>query len=284
MTLRIGISARLLHNPPPGLGLPTKRLQFLESNMAQWIMGHGVVALMIPFVDQRMTALRKRPPLADLVNHLDGLVLQGGIDISPETYGQKPWQEKAEYDPIRDEYELELLRGFIEADKPVLGICRGCQLLNVYFGGTLVQDIPTQWPGAILHNDTQHYDRLIHEVHFTPGSRLSEIYGYEPRRVTSIHHQCVDQLGKGLVLEARSPIDLVPEGIRHPDYRFVMGVQWHPEFHMSNFDADDGVLDSGPLMMAFLRAARRRAGRVRRLAHGVAQVRDRASATVWGAR
>ena len=275
MTLRIGISARLFHNPPPGLGLPTKRLQYLESNMAQWIMGHGVVALMIPFIDNKGPTLRKRPPIRDLVDHLDGLVLQGGIDISPATYGQKPWIDKAEYDPIRDEYELDLLRAFIQADKPVLGICRGCQLLNVYFGGTLIQDIPTQWPGSILHNDTQRYERLIHEVHFMPGSRLSDIYGYEPRRVTSIHHQCVDRLGNGLVLEARSPIDLVPEGIRHTGHRFVMGVQWHPEFHGLGFDAADTVLDSGPLMMDFLKVALRRAGNVRRLARGVARVRDR---------
>ena len=276
MTLRIGISARLLHNPPAGLGLPTKRLQFLESGMAQWIMSHGVLALMIPFIDQRMPGMRKRPPIHDLVDNLDGLVLQGGIDISPATYGEKPWQDKAEYDPIRDEYELELLRGFISADKPVLGICRGCQLLNVYFGGTLIQDIPSQWPGAILHNDTERYDRLIHEVHFMPGSRLSDIYGYEPRRITSIHHQCVDKLGTGLVLEARSPIDLVPEGIRHPGHRFVMGVQWHPEFHPNVSHDKEEVLDSGPLMMAFLKAAARRAGRVRRLTDGMARVRERA--------
>ena len=276
MTLRIGISARLLHNPPAGLGLPTKRLQFLESGMAQWIMSHGVLALMIPFIDQRMPGMRKRPPIHDLVDNLDGLVLQGGIDISPATYGEKPWQDKAEYDPIRDEYELELLRGFITADKPVLGICRGCQLLNVYFGGTLIQDIPSQWPGAVLHNDTERYDRLIHEVHFMPGSRLSDIYGYEPRRITSIHHQCADKLGRGLVLEARSPIDLVPEGLRHTGHPFVMGVQWHPEFHLPGAQGgSDEVLDSGPLMMAFLKAAARRAGRLRRLAHGVPRVRER---------
>ena len=278
MTLRIGISARLLHKPPPGLGLPTKRLQFLESNMAHWIMGHGVVALMIPFIDQRLPTLRKRPPLRDLVEQLDGLVLQGGIDIHPQAYGTEPWQAQAEYDPIRDDYELELLHGFIGADKPVLGICRGCQLLNVYFGGTLVQDIPSQWPGAIAHVDNTHYDRLVHELHFMPGSRLAGIYGYEPRRVTSIHHQCVDQLGQGLALEARSPIDLVPEGIRHTAYPFVLGVQWHPEFHLNGNGAAADILDSGPLMMAFLKAAARRAGRVRRLADGVARVRERASA------
>ncbi len=277
MTLRIGISARLLHKPPPGLGLPQKRLQYLESHMATWIMSNGVVALMIPFIDHLQVLPRKRPPLADLVEQLDGLVLQGGIDIHPRTYGATPWQDKADYDTLRDEYELDLLRGFIEAEKPVLGICRGCQLLNVYYGGTLVQDIPSQWPGAVPHVDTNRYEQLTHELHFMPGSRLSDIYGYEPRWVTSIHHQCVDRLGKGLVLEARSPIDLVPEGIRHTGHRFVLGVQWHPEFHLNGgAHTQHGVLDSGPLMMAFLKAAMRRAGRMRQFVSRVARVRERA--------
>ena len=276
MTLRIGISARLLHQPPPDSGLPRKRLQFLESNMAQWIMSHGVVALMIPFVDQSNLSARRRAPLLDVVQQLDGLVLQGGADISPGLYGAKPWREHGDCDPIRDEYEMGLLRGFIEADKPVLGICRGAQLLNVYCGGTLVQDIPSQWPGAIAHVDLERYDTLTHEVHFVPGSRLSDIYGYAPQRVNSIHHQCVGELGKSLVIEARSPIDRVPEAIRHTAYPFVLGVQWHPEFQMNGASTTSGVLDSGPLMMAFLKAALRRAGRVRRLADGMSRVRERA--------
>lgn len=279
MTLRIGISARLLHQPPPGLGLPRKRLQYLESNMAHWIMSHGVLALMIPFIDAKAPTLRKRPPIHDLVKHLDGLVLQGGVDISPQTYGARPWQDNAEYDPIRDEYELELLHGFISAGKPVLGICRGCQLLNVYFGGTLVQDIPSLWPNAVAHADVQRYDQLTHAVQFLPGSRLADIYGPAPRRVNSIHHQCVERLGRGLVLEACSPQDQVPEGIRHSDHPFVMGVQWHPEFHIPGAEGfDSSMLDSGPLMMAYLKAAARRAGRLRRMAHGIARVREAASA------
>ena len=276
MTLRIGISARLLHQPPAGSGLPRKRLQVLESNMAQWIMSHGVVALMIPFVDHSMVKTRRRLPILDLVEQLDGLVLQGGADISPRFYGAKPWTEHCDCDPIRDEYELELMRGFVEAGKPVLGICRGAQMLNVYCGGTLVQDIPSQWPGAIPHLDLNRYETLTHEVHFVPGSRLSDIYGYAPQRVNSIHHQCVGELGKGLVIEARSPIDRVPEGIRHTGHAFVMGVQWHPEFQFHGSGAPSEVLDSGPLMMAFLKAALRRAGRVRRLTDSMSRVRERA--------
>ena len=86
MTLRIGISARLLHDPPPGLGLPQKRLQFLESSMAHWIMAHGAIALMVPFIDEASSLSVNRAPVSDIVDLLDGLVLQGGIDICPETY------------------------------------------------------------------------------------------------------------------------------------------------------------------------------------------------------
>jgi len=277
MTLRIGISARLLHprllhQAPPGSEAPQKRLQYLESHMAQWIMSHGVVALMIPFSDSRAPPARKRPLnrsiLADLVDQLDGLVLQGGVDIHPSRYGAQPWQPgaDAECDPVRDAYELELLSGFIGADKPVLGICRGAQLINVHFGGTLVQDIPTQWPGALTHYDRDRYDHLTHDVRPEPQSLLEHIYGGALRRVISIHHQCVQRLGKGLTIEAYSP-DGVPEAVRHSGYRFVVGVQWHPEFHDAAHRADmapEGGLDNGPLMMAFLKACARRLPRTER--------------------
>ncbi|MDR0478386.1 MAG: gamma-glutamyl-gamma-aminobutyrate hydrolase family protein [Burkholderiaceae bacterium] len=273
MTLRIGISARLLDQPPPGGDSSPKRLQYLESHMAQWIMSHGVVALMIPFIDAQAPLPRVRPrgrsTLADLVEQLDGLVLQGGSDIDPRRYGAQPWRADAnlECDPVRDAYELDLLRGFIDAEKPVLGICRGAQLINVHFGGTLVQDIPSQWPGALTHFNLERYHHLTHDVRPEPGSLLERIYGGAARRVVSIHHQCVQQLGTGLMIEARSP-DGVPEAIRHSDHSFIVGVQWHPEFHGTTDDTSlapsAGVLDSGPLMMAFLKACARRLPRAER--------------------
>ena len=264
MPLRIGISARLLHDPPPGLGLPRKPLQFLESSMAHWIMGHRAIALMIPFIDEGSGALVDPAPMADIVNVLDGLVLQGGIDICPESYGSTLLQPEWRGDPIRDRYELALLKGFISAGKPVLGICRGAQLLNVYFGGTLVQDIPSQRPGALTHQDHEHYDRLMHEVEFLPGSSLTRMYPDGAlHRVTSIHHQCVDRLGDGLVVEALSPKDGIIEAIRHRGSAFTLGVQWHPEFHLTPREESQRLLDSGPMMMAFLDAARARADRHR---------------------
>lgn len=264
MTLRIGISARLLHDPPPGLGLPQKPLQFLESSIAHWVMAHRAIALMVPFVDEESTTLVDPAPMTDMVDLLDGLVLQGGVDVCPETYGAAPIQPEWRGDPIRDRYELALLRGFIEAGKPVLGVCRGAQLMNVYFGGTLVQDIPTQWPDAHSHQHPTHYDRLMHAVEFAPDSRLAGLYPSAPRHmVTSIHHQCVARLGNGLVVEARSPEDGIIEAIRHEGPGFVMGVQWHPEFHLTPSEAQKHLLDSGPMMQSFLDAARARADRHR---------------------
>ena len=230
MTLRIGISARLLHKPPPGMGLPQKRLQYLENSMAHWIMNHGVVALMVPFVDGTLPTLRRRPPLHDLVRHLDGLVLQGGVDVDPASYGAPPWcGEGAETDPIRDAYELELLAGDIAAGKPVLGICRGIQFLNVHLGGTLYQDLPTEHPSGVNHHQQHPYDAPVHAVTLTPGSPLQQLLGQQTLAVNSLHHQAIRALAPGLAAMAVSEDGLV-EAVCLPEKKFVWAVQWHPEF------------------------------------------------------
>ncbi len=133
----------------------------------------------------------------------------------------------------------------------MLGICRGCQLINVAFGGNLLQDIRTQRPETHRHVDAELYDRLQHEIVFEPGSKLAQIYpGVARASVNSIHHQAVDRLGADLQIEARSAEDGVVEAIRARGSLFVAGVQWHPEFHFQ-----DGALLSGdPLLDAFLSA------------------------------
>lgn len=251
--LRIGLSARLLHAPPAELGFRNKTLQYLEQSIAHWIMGHGALAVMLPTLGFDAEVSRRKVSVHHYVDLLDGLVLQGGADVSPSRYGQQPLRPEWGGDLVRDRYEIELLEGFLVSGKPVLGICRGCQLLNVAFGGTLFQDIPTQHSSAREHVDALLYDQLNHEIRFEPGSRLGEVYAEAPGGlVTSIHHQAVDRLGADLAVEARSTEDGLVEAIRARGSGFVAGVQWHPEFHAVN----PLLLSGDPLMAAFLQAAR----------------------------
>ena len=179
------------------------------------------------------------PPMADhllqaIVTDLDGLVLQGGSDVAPESYGSRPlFEDRWLGDPRRDRLELKIIDLFMQQGKPILGICRGFQILNVYFGGTLYQDIPIQVTGAIPHRSLDVYDGYIHGVRFAKGGLLARIYAREElRTVNSIHHQAVKDLGKGLVADAWCKEDGLIEGYYHESTPegSIMGIQWHPEF------------------------------------------------------
>jgi putative glutamine amidotransferase len=259
--LRIGVSARILH--PEGaqaLGFRGKTLQYLETSVAHWLMAHGALVFMVPTLDAGSNIGRASVSMRDYVNSLDGLVLQGGADVSPETYHEQPLRPEWNGDRVRDMYEIEMLWAFVFEQKPVLGICRGLQLINVALNGSLYQDITSELPEAITHVDTALYDTLHHDLAIQPDSLLSRLYGTDARlRVNSIHHQCIKQLGNGLVVEAWSPVDGVIEAVRWTGSSFVMGVQWHPEFHPSH---KGHLLDSGPVVSNFLNecAERRNAG------------------------
>jgi gamma-glutamyl-gamma-aminobutyrate hydrolase PuuD len=255
--LRIGVSARILH--PEGaqaLGFRGKTLQYLEASVAHWIMAHGALVFMVPTIASGSAVQRSAVSIRDYVDALDGLVLQGGADVSPTTYGEEPRNPAWAGDRVRDMYEIELLWAFVFQQKPLLGICRGMQLVNVAFNGNLYQDIPSELPDAIRHVDLAQYDQLHHELTFESGSTLAQLYGEAARlRVNSIHHQCIKRLGNGLTIEARSPADGVIESVRWTGSSFVMGVQWHPEFHAQ---AGGSLLDSGPIIGEFLEHCRRR--------------------------
>ena len=252
-TLKIGISARILHPQPGSLGLQSKTLQYLEQSVAHWVMSRDVLVLMVPTIDERGLLHRSNIRLADYARHLDGLVLQGGADVSPTSYGEEPLEAEWAGDRLRDEYEIELVHEFVEAGKPVLGVCRGLQLINVAFGGTLYQDLREQFPHSVPHL-TDRYEKNLHSVSFEPGSSLARLYpGIADARVNSIHHQAIKTLGRNLRAEAHSQPDGVVEAIRHSGTGFVLGVQWHPEFHRPG---DATVLDCTPILDAFLTAAR----------------------------
>lgn len=257
----IGLSPRILRQVPRELGFRNKTLQYLEQSMAHCVMRLGAVAVMIPTVERASDISRWEVSTADYVSELDGLVLQGGADIDPVVYGEEPLDVVGPTDAVRDQFELELLRGFAAAGKPILGVCRGLQLINVAYGGTLYQDLDVGGLSTANHRVSDLYDEHAHEVNFVEGGWLQAIYpGMKQARVTSIHHQAVKVLGKDLVIDATSP-DGVVEAVRHPGHPFMLGVQWHPEFHDSRFPA---LLPTEPMMKAFLRAAaeRREIGRV----------------------
>lgn len=255
--LHIGISARLFHPEPSATGIRTKTLQYLEQSVAHWVMSRDVLVFMIPTVLTDGPILSSNIRLRDYARYLDGLVLQGGADVSPGAYGESPQQPDWSGDAVRDAYEMELLHEFLEARKPVLAICRGCQLLNVALGGSLYQDITTMVPNAMQHVSDS-YDHHSHEVQIAADGWFRQWYDVDRVQISSIHHQAIKTLGKDLVVEMQAD-DGIIEAVRHRELPFCVGVQWHPEFHLyQQQHGHPDWVDPQPLLEAFLQAARLR--------------------------
>jgi putative glutamine amidotransferase len=181
---------------------------------------------------------------------VDGLMLVGGADIDPASYGAEP--DPATVDPVseRDAFEIALTRRAIERGIPLLGICRGMQLLNVAFGGTLHQHLPDRFGHHEHLKARGSFDGADHDVRLTPGSLAARAAGQELHATKSHHHQGVDRVGAGLVVTGAATIDGLPEALELPGERFVLGVQWHPE-------ADERSRVIGALVAAALPAAAR---------------------------
>jgi len=175
------------------------------------------------------------------------LVTGGAFDVDPALYGDGARHETVVLKPHRTDFELAITRAALAAAKPVLGICGGEQLLAVAFGGSLIQHIPDSVPGALALEQPNPRDQPGRDVALTPGTLLARIVGAASMAVNSAHHQAVATAGPGAVVNARAP-DGVIEGIEHPDHRFALGVQWHPEFQV---DAQDIAI-----LRAFVDAAR----------------------------
>lgn len=253
--LRIGLSARIYHPLAGATGLQSKSLQYLEQSVAHWVMSREVMIFMIPSVSGDGIVHRSSIRLSDYPEYLDGLILQGGADINPQSYGEEPLHPDWAGDRVRDAYEMELLYEFMEAGKAVLGICRGAQLINVALGGSLYQDISTQLTAAGMHVHPD-YDRHNHAIKWESNSGLAKLYpGATSGAVVSIHHQSIKALGRGLRIEARSQEDDVIEAVRLEGKPYVLGLQWHPEFHPPGSST---LLDCTPILDEFLNAARGR--------------------------
>ena len=246
--LKVGISACFFHPDPQRATFSKKTLLYYEQSMAHWVMNHGAYPVLLPTTSDKME-------ISQILNFVDGLLLHGGADVAPESYGEKPISERWPGDALRDQYEIALYREARRQGIPVLGICRGLQVINVAEGGSLYQDINTQLPGSRLHRDAEVYDQLFHQIDIDTNSCLAAIYKTTKGRINSVHHQGVKDLGPHLVAEAWCSEDKVIEGLRHQQTSwdgakkdFVLAVQWHPEFMQGQTE----TLSEATLMGAFL--------------------------------
>ncbi len=252
---RIGLSARIFHPEPDAQGIRSKTLQVLEQSVAQWVTVRDVLLLMVPSVVQDGILMRSNIRLRDYAEHLDGLILQGGADVSPRAYGEEPLRPEWAGDPVRDAYEMELLHEFLEAGKPVFGICRGMQLINVASAARSVRTSADPGTRARRRTRPSTTTANVHRGAFAEGSLLARLFRRRGGRAG-----CLDPppggasvLGRELEVDAVTRSDGVVEAIRGKGRNFVYGVQWHPEFHQQ---AGIELLDCAPILEAFLAAAR----------------------------
>ena len=182
----------------------------------------GAIPLIFPFT-------ANEEELTQLAELCDGFLFTGGHDVSPQLYHEQPMEGLVSTCEKRDRMETIILKIAMEADKPVLGICRGIQLINAALGGSLYQDLPLQHPSETNHHGRAPYDQPVHDTKVYRDSPLYGCLGKEILPVNSYHHQAVKDLATGLEVMAAAP-DGIVEAFYKPDQRFLWAVQWHPEF------------------------------------------------------
>lgn len=173
----------------------------------------------------------------DYLSLLDGLIITGGdFDLDPKLYGETTCHPTISINASRSAFEMAMFKAALEKNIPILGICGGHQLITVSLGGTLIQHIPDEVPNHIKHERAApHEVAPIHLAKILPDTMLHKIVGKENFSINSAHHQAVKTLGQGCVVNALAP-DGIIEGFEVPEYRFCMGVQWHPEFFITEDD------------------------------------------------
>ncbi len=248
--LNIGITSCMYHPDPQRAVFKGKRLLYMEESMFHWVLEAGALAVMLPTKPSRNLTMDA------MVGNLDGILLSGGVDVAPECYGETAMKPEWAGDKFRDDYEIEIVMSAIAQNIPILGICRGAQILNVALGGTMYQDITTQVPGSLVHRDWDIYDQNFHRLLIESNTQFADLYpGIAECMINSVHHQGIRDLGKGLRVEAKSKEDDIVEVIRLEGDRYALGIQWHPEFQDP---ASASLLDREPIMNEFLAAVRER--------------------------
>lgn len=225
--LKIGVTPCMFYEDDKRTSFAPKYLNYICQDMARFLYRDNVLPILIPSLESLN--------LKAFVQEMDGIVFHGGEDVAPESYHESPIG-KWKGDPKRDVIELKIMQYAMELNKPILGICRGFHIMNVYFGGSLYQDIPSQFPSETLHKGTD-YDQNIHSIRLKQGSVLSQLNQLNNAGlVNSIHHQGIKTLGEGLEAIAWDSQDDLIEAfyLKNQTEGRVMGVQWHPEFHWNH--------------------------------------------------
>lgn len=216
---------------------------YVGRNYTRALSAAGAVPIVLPAVQDAPDTLAD-----ELLDRVDGLLLTGGVDIAPSVYGA-PWPPAQEPEPLRDRLEVALVRAALERGIPLLGICRGMQMLNVALGGTLHRDIEHE--GVEARTVDTYEGVRFHDVPVTAGSLLHRVLGRERVQVMCLHHQSPDRIGDGLRVGARAD-DGIVESVELDGEPFALGVQWHPEAMR------DGRELQARLFVALVEAARRR--------------------------
>lgn len=208
----------------PVIGItPYRKSETGERYMPEgYVKGIEAIDCEMRVIDYMTFDLEKLPALAE---ELDGMIFSGGPDVDPVRYGETDWPEAGSHVPQRDELEIRLLKLLLPKNTPVLGICRGLQIINAGMGGTLVQHVPKVY--GCVHQQAENDPPFVHEVTLTPGSRTATIFGTEKLMTNSYHHQSAREVAPGLVAVGKA--GEVIEALEMPGDRFLVCLQWHPE-------------------------------------------------------
>ncbi|ASJ20777.1 gamma-glutamyl-gamma-aminobutyrate hydrolase [Brachyspira hampsonii] len=193
----------------------------------------------VPFL---MPITEEKDIIKKMVENVDGIIMTGGVDIHPFRFNEEPIEKIGAILAERDEFDFTLMKYAVEMNKPILGICRGIQVINVYFGGTLIQDIPSQRNTNILHNQTAEYHTATHKIQIVKDSIIYDILD-DASEVNSFHHQAVDKLAKDFKVTAAAK-DGIIEAIEYKKKdSFILGLQWHPELMSSRIVKMQNIFD-----------------------------------------
>jgi len=245
----LGLSCGIMPQDPTRALFKGKPLHYGEGHLSEAVARAGALPVLLP-------ALADAAKLAALMHLCDGLVLSGGTDVSPQTYGEQPLDPAWAGDPERDTYERALIAAALAAHKPILGVCRGAQIVNAALGGTLYQDIGAQVQGSLRHRDWDRYDANGHLVTLAAGSWLAGIHGAGDMPVNSVHHQAIREVASNLRGVAVAPDGVVEAVEGTDDGQFIVGVQWHPEWQSGSLPRAPG----DELFSAFVAVVAQRRG------------------------